>query len=297
MELRQLRYFVEIADKGSFTKAAETLLIAQPALTAQIHKLEAEFEAQLFVRGKHGIALTDVGRIAHEQARRTLDAADATMRATQLAAGVASARLSVGFTRVFPFMTIARTVRRIRRDRPDMRLDLRQMWSSDQIDAIVSGSLDIGFVHYTADNEDRDLAIVPIAEVQLVAAIPDGHRLAGRRQIHLSDLADESFVSPAPTDFGETLRDEAFAACRAAGFTPRVVLESSDLHIMLGLVSAGVGVALLSSASRDVRVRGVHYATVVPKIAIHFAAMHRRGVTAKFLKPFLERLQPAAAAE
>lgn len=293
MELRQLRYFVEIADQGSFTKAAETLSIAQPALTAQIHKLEAEFRAQLFVRGKHGIALTDVGRVAHEQARRTLDAADATMRATQLAAGLASARLNVGFTRVFPFMTIARTVRRIRRDRPDMRLELREMWSSEQIDALVSGSLDIGFVHYTADQADRDLAIVPIAEVQLVAAIPDGHRLAGRRNVHLTELADEAFIVPAATNFGETLRDEALAACRAAGFTPRVVQESSDLNILLGLVSAGLGIAFLSSASRDVRVRGVHYASVTPKLAIHFAAMHRRGVTAKFLKPFLERLQLA----
>jgi DNA-binding transcriptional LysR family regulator len=103
VELRQLRYFVEIAGQGSFTKAAEILAIAQPALTAQIHKLEAEFNAQLFVRSKRGVALTVVGRVVLEQAQRTLDAADATKRSAELASSAASARLIVGFTRIFPF--------------------------------------------------------------------------------------------------------------------------------------------------------------------------------------------------
>src|SRR5271170_6885544 len=167
MELRQLRYFVEIADQGSFTKAAETLSIAQPALTTQIQKLEAEFNAQLFIRTTRGIVLTEVGRVVEEQARRTLDAADATKRAAQLAGDVATGRLAVGFTRIFPFIPIAQTVRRLRRERPNIKIDLREMWSGDQMDALISGALDVGFVHYTAGDEDRDLAIVPIAEETL----------------------------------------------------------------------------------------------------------------------------------
>src|ERR1700722_17949371 len=106
MELRQLRYFVEIAEQGSFTKAAETLSIAQPALTTQVQKLEAEFNAKLFIRRTGGIILTEGGRVVAEQARRALDAADATKRAAQLAGEVASARLAVGFTRIFPFIPI-----------------------------------------------------------------------------------------------------------------------------------------------------------------------------------------------
>jgi DNA-binding transcriptional LysR family regulator len=293
MELRQLRYFVEIADQGSFTKAADTLAIAQPALSAQVHKLEAELGAQLFVRTKRGIVLTDVGRVVHEQARRTLDAADATVRSAQLAADAASAQLIVGFTRIFPFLPIARTVRRVRRDRPNIKIDLREMWSSDQMDGLVSGAIDVGFVHYTAEHEDRDLAIVPVAEEALTAALPEGHRLATRRQIALAELADDDFVVPAHTAFGETVRDEVVLACRRAGFEPRVVQESSDARILLGLVSAGLGVSLLSSSLRDVKVRGVHYVSIVPRLGIRFAAMYRRGATGKFLAPFLERIERA----
>jgi DNA-binding transcriptional LysR family regulator len=293
MELRQLRYFVEIADQGSFTKAADTLAIAQPALSAQVHKLEAELGSQLFVRTKRGIVLTDVGRVVHEQARRTLDAADATVRSAQLAADAASAQLIVGFTRIFPFLPIARTVRRVRRDRPNIKIDLREMWSSEQMDALISGAIDVGFVHYTAEHEDRDLAIVPVAEEALTAALPDGHRLATRRQISLAELAGDDFVVPAHTAFGETVRDEVLLACRRAGFEPRVVQESSDARILLGLVSAGLGVSLLSSSLRDVKVRGVHYVSIVPRLRIRFAAMYRRGATGKFLAPFLERIERA----
>jgi DNA-binding transcriptional LysR family regulator len=291
MELRQLRYFVEIADRGSFTKAAETLAIAQPALTAQIQKLEAEFKAQLFVRTPRGIILTEVGLAVREQAKRTLDAADATTRSAQLAGEVASSRLVVGFSRMFPFIPIARTVRRIRRERPNIKIELREMWSSDQMDALVSGALDVGFVYYTDEHEDRDLAIVPVAEEAVVAAVPDGHRLATRRQIALGELADEDFVMPAWTAVGETARDQLIAACKAAGFEPRVVQESSDVRILLGLVSAGLGVAVLTSSSRDVKVRGVHYISIVPKFGLRFAAMYRRGATGKFLAPFLERIE------
>jgi DNA-binding transcriptional LysR family regulator len=291
MELRQLRYFVEIADQGSFTKAAETLAIAQPALTTQIQKLEAEFGAQLFVRTTRGIVLTEVGVVALEQARRTIVAADATKRSAQLASEASGARLIAGFSRIFPFLPIARTVRRIRRERPNIKVELREMWSSEQIEALAAGALDVAFVHDTGAPVDHELVTVPVAEESVTAAIPDGHRLATRRQIALGELADEDFVAPAETTFGETVRDEVFAECRRAGFQPRVVQESSDVRILLGLVSAGLGVALLLSSSRDVKVRGVHYVSIVPRFGFRFAAMYRRGAAGTFLEPFLERIE------
>lgn len=155
----------------------------------------------------------------------------------------------------------------------------------------VSGAIDVGFVHFTDEHEDRDLTIVPVAVEALVAAIPDGHRLATRRQIALTELADDDFVVPAWTTVGETVRDQVIEACRKAGFTPRVVQESSDVRILLGLVSAGLGVSLLSSSSRDVKIRGVHYVSILPRLEIRFAAMARRGATGKFLEPFLERIE------
>ncbi len=290
MELRQLRYFVEITDRGSLTRAAETLAIAQPALTAQMQKLEAELAAQLFIRTKRGIILTEVGRVVYEQARRTLDAADATQRAAGLAADAANARVSVGYTRIFPFLAIAGTIRRLRRDRPNVRVDLREMSSDDQMDALVSGALDIGFVHYTAAHEDRDLIAVPTAEESLTAVVPNNHRLASRRQVALVDLAGEDFILPSQTEPGESTRNSIVAACARAGFQPRVVQDAGDFRLLLGLVSAGLGVALVSSVLRGVRIRGLHYISVVPRHIIRFAAMYRDGPTGRALAPYLSRI-------
>ena len=293
MELRQLRYFVEIAGQGSFTRASETLAIAQPALTTQMQKLEAELGGQLFVRTARGVVLTELGRATLEPAQRTLDAAGATLRSAQVANAAASTRLVLGFSRIFPFIPIARTVRRIRRHRTNIKVELRQMWSLEQVEALESGALDLGFVHYTDDiaTEHEGLAVVPIAEEAVTVAIPEGHRFATRRQIAIGELADEDFVMTAPTKFSETVYDQVITACREAGFTPRVVQETTDVQILLGLVSAGLGVALLSSAARDVKIRGVHYVSIVPHLRIRFAALYRRGATGKFLEPFLERIE------
>ena len=121
--------------------------------------------------------------------------------------------------------------------------------------------------------------------------------MATRRQIALSELANEDFVSPSETTCGESVRDEVFAECRRAGFQPRVVQESSDIRILLGLVSAGLGVALLSASSRDVKVRGVHYVSIVPRFGFRFAAIYRRGAVGSFLEPFLERIERPLQAE
>jgi DNA-binding transcriptional LysR family regulator len=289
VELRQLRYFVEIADRGSFTRAAEQLAIAQPALTAQMHKLEAELGTQLLIRSKRGIALTEVGRIVHEHARRTLDAADATVRAAQIAGEAAGARLAIGYTRIFPFFSIARTLRRLRRDHPNLRFDLREMWSGDQVDALRRGSLDVAFVHQTFAPPD-DLEYVAVAEESLTAVVSDRHPLAARRQVTLGRLADEDFVLPS-ADGGDSVREAVVAACRRAGFQPRIVQETSDFRLLLGLVSAGMGTALISSATRGVRVRGVHYVSIVPRYTLRFAALYRRGPAGTMLAPYLERLE------
>jgi DNA-binding transcriptional LysR family regulator len=290
MELRQLRYFVEITDQGSFSRAAETLAIAQPALTTQVQKLEAEFAAQLFIRSKRGVALTEVGRVVYDQARRTLDEADATMRAARLAADPANARLVAGYTRVFPFLSIAATLRRLRRERPNVRVDLLELPSEEQMDALISGALDVGFVHYTVEHEDRALVTVPAAEESLNAVVYDGHPFAARRQVTLAELADDDFIMPAPAQ-SDTLRERTTAACRRAGFEPRVVQEASDFRLLLGLVSAGIGVALASSVSRNVRIHGIHYLSIVPRHIIRYATMYRAGPTGRAIAPYLPRLE------
>jgi DNA-binding transcriptional LysR family regulator len=287
MELRQLRYFVEIAEQGSFTKAAETLAVAQPALSTQIRKLEAEFSAKLFVRTKHGVALTGIGSDVLAQARRAIDEADATKRTALIAGDAASARLGVGFTRFFPFVSIGKILRAVRGDHPNVRIDLTETDSDKQIDLVRGGALDIGFVHFDATADYRNLEVVEMSTELLSVVVSNRHRFAARRQIALAELADEEFImqTSAHTD----IRNRLLAVCRRAGFEPRIVQESDDFSLRLGLVAAGMGVALVSSGARALRVRGLHFISVVPRHSYRYAAIYRRGVVDRLLGPYLPR--------
>jgi len=293
VELRQLRYFIEIADQGSFTRASEELSVAQPALSAQIHKLEAELDASLFVRNAKGIVLTDIGRVVLTEARKTVDAADATVRAAALACNSAAARLVLAYTPIFPFIYTARIVRSLRRERPNIQVDLREMSSGDQVPALSSGAIDLAFLRDDPAAQNPGLVRVPVAEEMMTVAFPSAHPLATRRHVSLADLANEAFVMP-NASFSETVRDEVIEACRQAGFTPRVTQEASDIRILLGLVSAGLGISILSSAARNVKIRGVSYVSISPKIVVGFSVLYRRGFGGKSLAPFLARIHEFA---
>jgi DNA-binding transcriptional LysR family regulator len=294
MELRQLRYFVEIADQASFTRAAETLAIAQPALTAQMHKLEAELGAPLFIRAPRGITLTGVGDAVIDLARATLAAADVTKRAAQLAAELDDAAVVVAYSRTFPVAPLARIVGGFRRERPNLRLDMREMWSNEQIEAVADGTVDVAFGQlFDIDRErlaDRGIEAVVLGEESLSLAVPSSHPLASRRQVTLAELAGESFVLPS-SQVGESIRGWVLAAARAAGFTPRIVQEAADLRLVLGLVSANLGIALMFSGNRDMRLRNVHYVSIVPTLALAFGVLYRRGYGGQALAPLLERIQ------
>lgn len=294
MELRQLRYFVEIADRASFSRAAEVLSVAQPALTTQIQKLEAELRAQLFVRTTRGITLTEVGSYVLEEARRTLAAADATKRAAELASDAANARLVIAYSPIFPAVQSARVIRGLRRERPNVQVELREMSSRDQFAALQSGAVDMAFLQDTAHEIPSGIVRVPVVEEQLILAAPSTHPLASRRAVEWKELAHEPFIFPA-ADLGESVRDDILAACRGAGFQPRVVQEAREFRFLLGLVSAGIGIAILSSAARSFRMRGVSYASIHERYVIAFAMLYRRGLGGRSLAPFLRHIGDLAA--
>jgi DNA-binding transcriptional LysR family regulator len=293
VELRQLRYFVEIADQASFTRAAETLSIAQPALTAQMHKLESEFGAPLFIRSKRGIILSEVGRATLEQARTAVHAAEATKRTAQLAADLDGARVNLAYSRVFPIAQLARIVRGFRRERPAMQLDLQEMWSNDQVAAVADGAIDVGFRQLRGRQRrelaERGIVAIKTGEESLSLAVPSTHPLANRRQVSLRDVAGEPFIMPA-ANLGESIRDRIFEATSAAGFVPNVVQETADVRLSLGLVSAELGVAVVFTGNRDVRIRNVHYLRLVPSPSLSFGVMYRRGFGSRALQPLLERI-------
>jgi DNA-binding transcriptional LysR family regulator len=204
------------------------------------------------------------------------------------------ARVNVAYSRSFPVRQLARIVRGFRRDRPNVNLDLREMWSNSQYDAVAAGGIDVGFRQMQEEEHawlsEHGLVAITIAREVVTLAVPGGHRLATRRQVNLSELSDEGFVLIA-AHAGESIRARVLEATQQVGFTPRVVQETSDAPLALGLVSAELGISFVLSSNRDVRIRNVHYLSIVPAIQVSFGAIYRRGYGGRSIEPLLNRLE------
>ena len=289
MELRQLRYFVAVSDLASFTRASEELSIAQPALSTQIAKLEFELGVRVLDRANGKVSLTEPGRVLLDRARRVVGGADDLKRiASQLARGVNDS-LDVGYTPLFPFDGLVRTFEIVRAHRPEARIDLHVGSSEEQAAAVLDGSLDCAFVRVAAASA-TDLEVIPVLSQRLVFALPSSHRLAGKGSLRLKDLADEDWVivSRAASD---GCYDNFAAACRALGFSPRIKQEASDARVVMGLVAAGLGVAVVPQSVRRHRFHGVSFASITRSThRIQLGLVVRRDTTSPLLQSLVHEL-------
>jgi DNA-binding transcriptional LysR family regulator len=260
LELRHLRYFAAVAEEGHITRAAERLGIQQPPLSKQIHMLEDEIGARLFRRTPRGVVLTDVGAAFFDDAQKILaDTERAVARARRTARGEAG-RILVGLTSSATFYPLVQSIiRGFREAAPGVSLDLREQASAEQIQALVSEDLDIGFVR-TAVGEAPGITVYPLIEEPMLAAFPRGHRL-GRPEdgaLALEDLAGEPFVLyRRSTSAG--LYDSIIAACHAAGFAPRTEQEAPWVGATLNLVAAGLGITIVPASFNRMQLDGIVY--------------------------------------
>ena len=267
MELRHLRYFVAVAHEGHITRAADKLHIAQPPLSQQIKALEAEIGAPLFVRHPRGVALTDAGRSFLADAEAILAAVgQAAQRARRTARGE-TGRIAVGFTTSAPFHPlVARAIREFRSARPDVSFVLEESSSGDMLAGLREERLDIAFIRSgVADPEG--LAVHPLLQEDMVAALPARHRLGRRAHLALKDLADETFILYRRPD-GRGLFDVIIAACTAAGFSPHVGQEAPRIVSTLNLVAAGLGITIVPASLSRLPLEGVTYRTLKGRPAI-----------------------------
>jgi DNA-binding transcriptional LysR family regulator len=263
VELRQLRYFVTLAETGNFHRAAERLNISQPPLTVAIRKLEAELGATLFDRGSRGVTLTPAGRSSLEIARATLAQADRFREAVREGAVGERGRLRVGFVGSATFELLPRLITEYRRRYPAVELVLEEATSTEITRKLAATELDVGLVR---------LPLLHIAAVdtrvidpdELHAAIPDGSPFASADSVELSALAQQPFILQSRIS---VLHSITLTACQKAGFMPIVAQEAAQLSAVLALVRSGLGVALVPSrAARSVPqgVRLVRLAQQVP---------------------------------
>ena len=258
MELRHLRYFVAVAHEGHITRAAERLHIAQPPLSQQIKALESEIGAPLFERHPRGVALTDAGRSFLGDAEAILAAVDQAAQRARRSARGETGRIAVGFTTSAPFHPlVARAIREFRSARPDVSFVLEESSSGDLLAGLREERLDIAFIRSGLPDAEG-LAVHPLLQEDMAAALPGRHPLTRRGPLALKDLARETFILYRRPD-GRGLYDVIIAACAAAGFSPHVGQEAPRIVSTLNLVAAGLGITIVPASLSRLPLEGVTY--------------------------------------
>lgn len=250
--LRELECFVAVAETLSFTQAARRLHLSQPPLSRHIRALEEKIGARLFDRDRRTVALTPAGALFYEETHGLLPQLVRAGESARRAVRGETARLRLGFVSAVLSAELVERFRQFRMAHPATQIMLHDSPPAEQLAAIEGGTLDGGFIGLMPPGRHIGLRFLPWRREPLDAYLPAGHPLASRKRLDLAELREESFAAVS----GESA--PAFAvfvreACRAAGFAPRILLESPRAQAVAVMVAAGCGVALLPrSLSRTV---------------------------------------------
>ena len=242
MQMHQLTYFESVSRHLHFTRAAEELNVAQPSVSQQIRKLEAELGAPLFHRMKRHVALTEAGKTFLPHARAVLQRLEEARLEVQELTGLRRGTLAVGATPSVGTHLLPRALAAFSRRHPGITLAFREAGSRTLLSLLEAGELDMAVVIQPIRHPA--LETQPLVEEELLLAVPRQHPLAsGKRRVRLAQLREEPFVLLREGAYD--LRDQTLAACRRAGFEPAVALDGGEMDSMLRFVAAGIGVAIL----------------------------------------------------
>ncbi|MPW15630.1 LysR family transcriptional regulator [Paraburkholderia sp. CNPSo 3157] len=255
MELRQLRYFVAVAEERNFTRAAERLNMTQPPLSRQIQQIEDSVGLALFERGARPLKLTEAGRVFYAQAKRLLEESDELLPLTRRLAQLAE-RIVIGFVPSTLYGPLPDVIRAFREAAPLIQISLIEMFTIEQLSALKGGRIDVGFGRLRFD--EPQLAREVLVEETLIAALPAGHALAENGTLTLDALAKETLIIY-PSTPRPSYADQQLSAFRDHAVEPAAVHEVRELQTALGLVAAQVGVCLVPESVRGLRARGVTY--------------------------------------
>jgi DNA-binding transcriptional LysR family regulator len=248
MELRQLRYLVTLAEERHFTRAAAREHIAQPALSQQIRRLEAEVGLALVERTTRRVAMTAAGEQLVVRARRILAEVDAARAELEQLSGMQTGRVTVGVMHTMGPVDVSVALAIFHARHPGVELTVREESSEELAEMLRADELDLAFLSVTERIESHGLGLQQLVAEELVAVLPRRHRLGGRRRVRMAELADDEFVSYRE---GARLRELLVLAGREAGFKPQVKLESNDSRRIRRLVAQGLGVALLPRSDAE----------------------------------------------
>lgn len=263
MELRHLRYFCAIADAGSFSEASRQLHVTQSTISEQVADLEHEVGGALLDRRSRRLRLTPQGAIFLAEARKTLIAADRAVDVTQRSLQGKLGTLSIGFFLWGAGGFFPRIIREFRRLHPEVRVSLFEMDTPAQMDALITGKIDVGFTRPLLPPFDRSLHEDLLYEDPIVVVLPRDHPL-NKRTLTMAELAAEHFVL-CERRVTPTLFDSILGLCTSAGFSPEIVNTSATWAGVLTLVESGEGISLVPAGVRHLRTRGVVFRHLEPE--------------------------------
>jgi DNA-binding transcriptional LysR family regulator len=265
LDIRQLRYFLAVAETLHFGRAAARLHISQPPLSRQVAALERELGVALFVRDARRVELTAAGTRLRADAREILAAVDQAARNARSAAAGEAGRLALGFTMCAAYSVVPGYARRFAAKYPDVELSLREVVSNDLAAQVAESRIDAAIVFPQPLRPGLDRRTVVREPLCLV--LPKTHRLAQRRRVLLAELAGEPFVA-ADAAVAASLRDAVLAQCARAGFAPAIAMEVQLQQTILSLVGEGVGVALVPASMAKVRLEAVVFKPLADAVTI-----------------------------
>lgn len=244
MDLRQLEYFVAVAEEANFTRAAERVRISQSGVSAQIRRLEREFGCELFDRSSRVARLTSAGRVALEPAKAALAAAAGVGHAIDEVGGLLRGELSLGMVIGCTITPLFAGLEKFHRQHPGVELSLHEDNSDRMVERVRAGTLDVALIG-AAGSPPAGLHSLTIVSEGLSVVVPPGHEWAGRSSIAVSELDGQSVISmPQGTGVRAALDD----ACGAAGVSPAIGLQATSADAISDLASRGLGAGVLSAS-------------------------------------------------
>ena len=242
MELRQLLYFVTVADELNFSKAAVRLHMSQPPLSQQIKALEDEMGVELLVRNRREVRLTDAGRAFQADCRAVLEQVRVAVTTARRTAAGDIGTLQIGMVTSGIFHVLPTILTRMAEHFPGLHIAVTDMGSADQAHAVMQGKLDIGIVHSIPTRSG--LGKAPIFTEYFTIVVPDGHELAARPALALRDLEGVPLVAFS-REHAPALFDGMIASCLHAGFSPVIAHTARNPLTTFQMVKLGLGVALV----------------------------------------------------
>lgn len=289
MELRQLHYFIAVAEELHFGRAAKRLQMTQPPLSQQIQQLEEELGEVLFRRTKRVVELTDAGKVFLEGVKGLFEQLDSTISLTKRAARGEIGTLTIGYVGAATYDFLPPLIRTYRNQYPDVEIKLRELSTPEQVEELHNRKLDIGLIRPPIQSDILTTEV--IHETPCMLALSIHHPLAGEQRITLSQLRNESFILLS-RPIWPGFYDEIVSMCHATGYNPSIRQETTEYHTVIGLVAAGVGIAIVPASLRNFTLKEVVYRKIEDlNQTVKMSVAYEEGRISKETEHFIEILR------